>query len=148
MRGRKPIGQAAMTNAERQRRWRQRHHGAKTPSEKFRRKLYWLIRWFSDWLSADEIKETFKAFGMAWAMDNYLVKEKGEPPEWMDRVYWGEDVMGNPGDRLGDEERYQREREERQQAEERFRPQWEDLLIAHNGDARRAAGEMIARLAA
>ena len=83
MRGRKPIGQVAMTNAERQRRWRQRHR-AKTPSEKFRRKLYWLIRWFSHWLSADEIKETFEAFGMAWAMHHYLVKEKGEPPEWMD----------------------------------------------------------------
>ena len=147
MRGRKPIGQVAMTNAERQRRWRERQR-AKTPSEKFRLKLYWLIRWFSHWLSADEIRETLEDFGIAWDMDRYLVKEKGEPPEWMDQVYSGEHVMGNPGDRLGDELRYQRKREERQQAEERYRRQWEDLLIAHNGDARRAAGEMIARLAA
>ena len=147
MRGRKPIGQAAMTNAERQRRWRQRHR-AKTPSEEFRRKLYFLVRWFSHWLSADEIKETLEAFGVAWSVDDYLVNEKGEPPEWMDRVYYGEDVLGNPGDRLGDEDRYQREREERQKADERFQRQWEELLIAHNGDTRRAFGEMIARMAA
>jgi hypothetical protein len=147
MRGRKPIGECAMSNAERQRRWRQRHR-AKTSSEQFRRKLYFLIRWFSHWLSADEIQETLEAFGVAWSMDNYLAKEKGEPPEWMDRVYEGEDVLGNPGDRLGDEDRYRREREERQKAEERFKRQWEELLLAHNGDSKRAAGEMIARVVA
>jgi hypothetical protein len=147
MRGRKPIGQVAMTNAERQRRWRQRHR-ANTPSEKFRRELYWLIRWFSHWLSADEIRETLEDFGIAWSMDKYLINEKGKPPEWMNNVYSGGHVMGNPGDILGDEVRYQRKREERQQARERFERQWEQLLLAYDGDAKKAAGEMIARLAA
>jgi hypothetical protein len=120
----------------------------KPQARNFALKLYWLIRWVSHWLSADEIRETLEDFGIAWRMDKYLIKEKGEPPEWMDRVYWGEDVMGRPGDRLGDEVRYQRQREKRQQAEERFERQWEQLLIAYDGDAKKAAGEMIARLAA
>lgn len=66
----------------------------------------------------------------------------------MNNVCSGEHVMGNPGDILGDEVRYQRKREERQQAQERFERQWEQLLIAYDGDAKKAAGEMIARLAA
>lgn len=147
MAGRKAIGERAMTNAERQKRWRQRHRPS-TPNEKFRRKFYFLIRLFALWCSPDEIKETCEAFGMAWWMDEYLVNEKNEAPEWMDRVYQGEDVNGNPGDSLGDEERYQRERDERQKAEETYRRQWEDVLQKHNGDKKRAFGEMMVRMAA
>ena len=81
MAGRKPIGDRAMTNAERQKRWRKRHRPS-TPSEKFRHKLYFLIRFFALWLSEDEKRR------------------------------------------------------------------WESLLKKHNGDRKRAAGEMIAMIAA
>src|SRR5690349_5051835 len=101
MAGRKPIGDRAMTNAERQKRWRNRHRPS-TPSEKFRHKLYFLIRFFALWLSEDEIRETLEAFGMAWSLDDY-VATKGEVPEYMERVYFGEDINGNPDDQLGDE---------------------------------------------
>ncbi len=128
--GRKPIGHAAMTNAERQKRFRERHKA--TPSERFRRQIYWLIRWFSNWLSGKEIQETLHDFGIAWRQDVWYAnggKEElpprtrldGEREPWMDRVNGGEHIMGNPGDVLGDEERYRQEEETRL----RKRAEWE-----------------------
>lgn len=177
--GRRPLGEKAMTNAERQRRWRERHRNFRkaSTSVKFRRALYHLLLWFEHFLSPKEIEETFDNFGVAWRQDrwweqegakwwdeewrytpagqSYLEKFPDYDPysdhePWMDRVYYGEAVMGNLGDVLGDEARYQREREEaakrKAERETEYDAWMEELRAEHGDDKIKISTAIIARL--
>jgi hypothetical protein len=151
--GRKPIGAKAMSNAERQKRYRDRVRQERRPlttSEQFRRKLYYLIRWFGIFLSATEIKETLESFGYAWVFKEIRVnREEGRdwnvnprrltPEECLEAdheddrmldVLGGESLLGNPDWVLGDEDRYRRGREERARKYAEFEAEWDRKMAA------------------
>jgi hypothetical protein len=143
-----------MSDAERQRRHRQRHKARRlTVGEEFRLKLYRLIREYGWKLSADEISETLDSYGRAWGMDHYCLVEKaglsadrltwdqsllGEL-EYMDRVFGGDNMLCGT---LGDEERYrhrgEKARREREEWDANFKAEMEALARECGGDEEKA----------
>lgn len=83
----KPRGEKALTNAERQKRYRDRQK-PKDIKDKFRRDMLRAAQCWQHFLSTDEIEFWLRELGLALQTDEYLTKQ-GRKPYWVDRYLSG-----------------------------------------------------------
>jgi hypothetical protein len=111
-----------MTPAERQKRYREKHKD--TPSERFRRRICETLEEFGTaWHFANQ--HAYRNEQGGWTVEERLLTQGEKLTKYLEpmlRVLGGEVlVTGSRPQRLGDEDRYRREREER----DRKRAEWD-----------------------
>lgn len=84
--GRKPIGEKALTGAERQKLYRQRHK-PKNRRQEFRLKLLQLVSMYENFIDLDAMDVMIEEFGEAYTLENYLKRFGDRESTCIDRWY-------------------------------------------------------------
>ena len=84
--GRKPKGEKALTGAERQKLYRQRHK-PRNRRQEFRLKLLHLVSLYENFIDLDAMDVMIEELGEAYTMENYLKRFGDRESTYIDRWY-------------------------------------------------------------